>query len=102
MAGDAPTAILGAASGTIPTPGLPSPRTDMGRTQANVDWITPAMVKETAKLLAEYIGPIAHILVERTASRCPDVEGLYAALSLEIESPQDRAKFLASRPKKRP
>ena len=96
-----PTAILGAATTPIPTPGLPSPRTDTVTAGVNVDWLTPGIIQETAKLLAEYIGPIAHILAERTAARCRDVDGLYAALSLEIESPKDRARFLASRPKKR-
>jgi serine/threonine-protein kinase len=92
----------GAATTPIPMPGVPSPRTDTMRAEQSVAWITPPVVKEVAKLLAEYIGPIAHIIVERTASRCRNVDELYAAVALEIESAQDRAKFLASQPKKRP
>ncbi len=98
-AGGPPTAALGAATTPLPTPGVPSPRTETLRPDSRADWITPKVIQETAKLLAEYIGPIAHILVERTAARCRNVEELYAALALEIESAADRAKFLASRPK---
>jgi hypothetical protein len=58
------------------------------------------VVQEVATRLAEFIGPIAHIIVERTAARCSSVDELYSAVALEIESSQDRAKFLASRPKK--
>ena len=65
------------------------------------DWVTPALVQEVARVLAEYIGPIAHIIVERTATHCRDVEELYAALALEIESPGDRVRFLSSRAKKK-
>lgn len=91
----------GAATEPMPMPGIPSPRTETAREEHSVAWITPAVVQEASKLLAEYIGPIAHIVVERTATRCRDVDGLYAALSLEIESEKDRATFMASRPKKR-
>ena len=99
--GGAAGADLGAATTPMPMPGVPTPRTGTAREEHSVAWITPTVVQEASKLLAEYIGPIAHILVERTAARCRDVEGLYAALSLEIESANDRAKFVASRPKKR-
>ncbi len=98
-AGGPPTAALDGATTPIPTPGVPSPHTETLRPDSKADWITPKVIQQTAKLLAEYIGPIAHILVERTAARCRNVEELYAALALEIESAADRAKFLASRPK---
>ena len=92
--------ISRAATTPMPAPAVPSPRTGTGRPDSSPDWITPKVIEETAKLLAEYIGPIAHILVERTAARCASVDELYAALALEIESPNDRTKFLSSRPKK--
>jgi serine/threonine-protein kinase len=63
-----------------------------GRTE-----ITPALVERLAREVAEYIGPIAHIIVERTAAHCHNLDELYSAVALEIESPQDRAKFLAGR-----
>jgi len=91
----------GAATAPIHTPGLPAPRAETTQAAKSEAWITPPVVKEVAQLLAEYIGPIAHIIAERTASRCRNVDELYAAVALEIESAQDRAKFLASKPKKR-
>lgn len=98
--GTGASAEFGAATTPLPTPGVPT-RTEIAGADKSVAWITPAVVKETAKLLAEHIGPIAHILVERTATRCRDVNELYSALAMEIESEKDRAKFLASRPKKK-
>ena len=94
------TSMSRAATTPMPAPAVPSPRPGTGRPDSSTDWITPKVIEETAKLLAEYIGPIAHILVERTAARCASVDELYAALALEIESPNDRTKFLSSRPKK--
>jgi len=91
------------AAATMPVPaagGAPGTGTGSGRSRSG-DWVTPALVQETARILAEFIGPIAHIIVERTATHCRDVEELYAALALEIESPADRARFLASRPKRK-
>jgi eukaryotic-like serine/threonine-protein kinase len=97
----APGAEPGAATTPIPAAAIPAPRPEAGRSEKTPDWITPPVVQEIARVLAEYIGPIAHIIVERTATRCRDVDELYAALALEIESGQDRANFLASRSKKR-
>jgi len=74
---------------------------ETGRTGRSGDWITPPLIQDIARLLAEYIGPIAHIIVERTAAHCRDVDELYSALALEIESGAERTKFLASRTKKR-
>ncbi|HUJ40295.1 MAG TPA: protein kinase [Candidatus Acidoferrales bacterium] len=96
--GVAPGADAGAAAMPVPPAAAPAPGTGSSRSG---DWVTPAMVQQIARVLAEYIGPIAHIIVERTAAHCRDVEELYAALALEIESPGDRARFLASRSKKK-
>jgi len=88
---------------TTPLPALPlpPPRPQSARAEASVTWITPPVVQEVAGKLAEFIGPIAHIIVERTAARCSSVDELYSAVALEIEGDQDRARFLASRPKKK-
>ena len=100
--GVAAGADSGAATMPIPaSKGAPAAGSASDRSGRSGDWITPALVQEVAHVLSEYIGPIAHIIVERTAAHCRDVEELYAALALEIEAPSDRARFLASRPKKR-
>jgi serine/threonine-protein kinase len=91
--------VAGAATTPLPAPPAPA-RAQAARAEKSVTWITPPVVQEVATRLAEFIGPIAHIIVERTAARCSSVDELYSAVALEIESSQDRAKFLASRPKK--
>ena len=101
-AGAAPSDTVGGAVTTpLPSPALPRPQPQPARAENSVTWITPPLVKEVARQLAEYVGPIAHIIVERTAARCSSVDELYSVVSMEIESSQDRTKFLASRAKKR-
>ncbi len=95
-----PNALPEAVTTPLPSSGLPLPRPQDARAEKSVTWITPPVVKQVASQLAEYIGPIAHIVVERTAARCANVDELYSALAMEIESSQDRAKFLASRSRK--
>jgi class 3 adenylate cyclase len=46
--------------------------------------------------LAEYLGPIAGILVSRAVGVCQTQEELYSALAREIKSDRERQKFLAS------
>jgi len=95
-----PNVHPGAVTTPLPSSALPPPQSLAARAEKSVTWITPPLVKQVASQLAEYIGPIAHIVVERTAARCSNVDELYSALAMEIESSQDRAKFLASRSKK--
>jgi serine/threonine protein kinase len=58
---------------------------------------TPAVLEKIAKELAVYIGPIAKIVVQKTAGRCGTVDELYKALAEEIDSSKDREKFVATR-----
>lgn len=58
-----------------------------------------SLVLETArKNLAGFIGPMAKVIVGRAAAHARSVEELYQALATEISSPQDRERFLRSRP----
>src|SRR5262249_42212329 len=98
--GDKGTHLPGVQTTPIPASATPPPSGSAKRLEGSVAWITPPVVQEVTKQLAEYVGPIAHIIVERTAARCSSVDELYSAVALEIESAQDRAKFLASRKKK--
>jgi len=84
-----------AAAGSVP-PGADPSSAAKKRTE-----ISPQLVAALAREVAEYIGPIAHIIVERTATHCQNLDELYSAVALEIESPQDRAKFLAGRRNRR-
>jgi hypothetical protein len=58
----------------------------------------PAMLERARRDLAVYIGPMARVIVNRAAERALSVEDLYGTLAAEIVSPDDRRKFLASRP----
>jgi TonB family protein len=59
--------------------------------------IDPAAVQQVSRELALRIGPIADIVVKRAASRCNSVEDLYLEVAAEIDSPDDRQKFLLKR-----
>ena len=54
----------------------------------------PEIIKKVKQNLSRYIGPIASVLVDRTAKRVTSVEQLYRALAEEIPSEQDRVAFL--------
>ena len=57
-----------------------------------------AVLDRASRDLAVYIGPMARVIVNRAAERALSVVDLYEILSGEIGSPDDRRKFLASRP----
>jgi hypothetical protein len=57
--------------------------------------IENAVIDRVGKELAHYIGPIAEIVVKRAAKRCATPSELCESIANEIESPSDRAKFLA-------
>ncbi len=59
--------------------------------------IDPTTMQRVSRELALHIGPIANIVVKRAASRCTSTEDLYLKVSEEIESPQEREKFLRGR-----
>jgi hypothetical protein len=58
----------------------------------------PAVLEKATKDLGAYIGPMARVLVSRAAETASSLADLYEALAAEIVSPNDRQKFLASRP----
>jgi serine/threonine protein kinase len=49
------------------------------------------------KYLATFLGPMASIIVQRTASKAKDQKELFALLASTIASPKDRESFLARR-----
>ncbi len=55
----------------------------------------PAMLERATKELALHIGPMARLIVDRTAGEVHTMEDFYEALGREIPSTQDRARFLA-------
>lgn len=59
--------------------------------------IDPAVVERVSRELAVYIGPIAGVVVRRGASHCSSVEALYLKVAEEIDSRDEREKFLLKR-----
>ncbi len=59
--------------------------------------IDPAAVQRVSRELALRIGPIAGIVVRRAASHCNSVEDLYLKVAEEIDSRDEREKFLQGR-----
>ena len=57
----------------------------------------PALLDELSKRLAVYVGPIARVLVKRAAPKASSLDDLYKSLAGEIDSAEDREKFMATR-----
>jgi len=57
-----------------------------------------SVLERVSKELAEYVGPIAKVLVKRAAVKSATLDELYRALAEEIDSSQARERFLRSRP----
>ena len=58
----------------------------------------PTVLDRVSKELAEYIGPIAKVIVNRAAAKNTTLDELYRALAEEIDSSQEREQFLRSKP----
>ncbi len=66
----------------------------VGRDSGQID---PAALKRVSGELAVCIGPIANVVVQRAAARCSSVEDLYLKVAEEIDSQEEREKFLRER-----
>jgi eukaryotic-like serine/threonine-protein kinase len=97
--------LLQAKPATAPaqTPALPS-RDSAGRNESHTtapagtgskSW-DPQVLERLSKTLAVYVGPMAKVLVNRSAKNAKTLEALCQALAAEISSPADREKFLRS------
>ena len=75
-------------SGSVPRLETPTPGT------ATLD---PVRIKRMRKELAQYVGPIARILVDRAAKKAVSLQQLYEMLAAEIPKSEDRQSFLANR-----
>src|SRR5262245_35581015 len=61
--------------------------------------LTPAVLTQAARRLAEHIGPVARVLVEREARTAADAGQLYAKLALHIDDLTLRQAFIATAPR---
>jgi TonB family protein len=67
------------------------------RQETSSSHLDPALMQQVTRELALCIGPIADIVVRRSASHCASVEDLYLKVAEEIDSSAEREKFLANR-----
>jgi serine/threonine protein kinase len=80
--------------GAIPAP-LPTPSPTSTPMPLRFE---PAGLERLTRELANYVGPMARVLVNRAAKKAHTWKQLYDALALEIEEPAERKRFLSSRP----
>ena len=59
----------------------------------------PQILDRVKKALAEYVGPVAKVIVDKAARKCSSLDDLYEMLAGEIAAPADRKKFLATKPR---
>jgi serine/threonine protein kinase len=59
------------------------------------DSIAPATLERATKILARYIGPIAVVIVKKTAASATDESDLYARLAGRIADERERARCVA-------
>jgi serine/threonine-protein kinase len=67
-----------------------------GSGQSIAAW-DPAVLNQVKKLLADYIGPLARVIVDRASKKTQSMDEMFSILSSEIASPKDRERFLAAR-----
>lgn len=75
---------------------VPPARTAAGPTPVPEGW-DPKVLEQARQDLAQFIGPMAKVLVKRAVQKVPTVTALYAALAEEIADEKDRRKFLSLR-----
>jgi hypothetical protein len=61
--------------------------------------LTPTMLAQAARRLAEHIGPVARLLVERESRAAASPADLYARLAQHIQDPGARRTFVAGAPR---
>ena len=60
---------------------------------------SPEVIDKISKELAQFVGPIARVLVKKAAKQCTNTRDIYEKVALEIESIADRQKFLSHKPR---
>lgn len=91
----APTARIPTGVGTGVGIGIAAhPPTGTGLTGEPPSHFEPEQLAAVEAALARHIGPLARVMVRRTARQCPDVPALVAALAAQITSAPAREAFL--------
>jgi serine/threonine-protein kinase len=92
--GSGPGGRMGAAE--VVAPRLSGAAKGIQADTAGSEPYAPEQLSEIARKLANYVGPIATILVKRASSSTQDLRMLVEQVAAEIESEDGRKKFLAA------
>jgi len=68
------------------------------QTNSSAPAIEPAMIASATRDLANFLGPIATIMVQRTAGKVTNTTEFYERLAAQIPNGADREKFLQTAP----
>ncbi len=91
----APSASIPPASVTPPAKSdSPAAATDKGATEAAAVVFDPRALAAAEKRLAQYVGPLAKVLIRRAANDSGDLRELYRKLAEHIDSEAERSDFL--------
>lgn len=74
-------------------PPAPAPLPTAGT--ANPSNWDPAVLQQVETSLAKHVGPLASVLVKRSARECADLPSLYVKLAEQVTNPSARQAFLA-------
>jgi TonB family protein len=99
LLGDSNKVKTGSGSSEVPHTTQAASAQRAGRGTSQIDEgssprLDSAILQRVSRELALRIGPIATIVVTRAAAQCSSVEGLYLKVAEEIDSREEREKFL--------
>ena len=72
----------------VSTPAQPAPAGSRAE-------LTPGATRRASELLAQHLGPVSKVLVERAAPRADSLRALYALLAEHLHDRAERSQFLA-------
>jgi serine/threonine-protein kinase len=84
---------------TVLAPSKSSPAPPPRERTPNTGTLDPTRIERVKKELAQYIGPMARILVDRALRKSVNLQQLYDALAAEIPNAEQRDQFLTRRPR---
>lgn len=76
------------------------PSTAAVKSDSSMTGHTPETIDHISKDLAQFVGPIARVLVKKAAKQCAHTRDIYELVAKEIDSLEDRQKFLAMKPRR--
>jgi serine/threonine-protein kinase len=78
----------------LPTEVVPMSASRPSAAQPPAHW-DPALLQQVEGMLAKHVGPLATVIVRRSARACHDLPALYERLAEQVTDPTARSAFLA-------